>query len=276
MNLRKITSLTAFLSFLLMLVTSTILYIMPQGRVAYWADWTLWGLGKEQWGNLHINTGFLFLASLLLHLYYNWKPFLSYLKDRARRLRLFTPDFTAALLVTAAVALGTYAQIPPFSSIIDFGQSIKDDAARFYGEPPYGHAELSSLKTFCDRLDLDPDKSLAALRQAGIMVDSREETVLAIAQKNGRTPMEIYTLIKPFKENGAPEGLPEEPPPGLGRRTLAEICQEYGLDCRAVVDSLAAQGYPLTPESTVKEAAERSGQDPHTFYEILRKAGQQN
>lgn len=272
MNLRRITSLTAFLSFLLMLVTSIILYIMPQGRVAYWADWTLWGLGKEQWGNIHINTGFLFLASLLLHLFYNWKPFVSYLKDRGRRLRLFTPDFNAALLVTAVVALGTYAQIPPFSSIIEFGQSIKDDAARFYGEPPYGHAELSSFKIFCDRLDLDPDKSLSALHEAGIRVDSIEETVLAIAKKNGRTPMEIYTLIKPFKEDGAPDGLPEEPPPGLGRQTLTWICKEYGLDCRTILDSLADQGYPLSPETTVKEAAERFGQDPHTFYEILRKA----
>jgi hypothetical protein len=39
MKLRKITSLTALLSFVLMLVTSIILYIVPQGRVAYWADW---------------------------------------------------------------------------------------------------------------------------------------------------------------------------------------------------------------------------------------------
>jgi hypothetical protein len=42
MNLRKITSLTATLAFILMVVTSIILYIVPQGRVP--TGWTgEWG-----------------------------------------------------------------------------------------------------------------------------------------------------------------------------------------------------------------------------------------
>ena len=36
MKLRKITSLTAGLTFIAMVVTSVILYIVPQGRIAYW------------------------------------------------------------------------------------------------------------------------------------------------------------------------------------------------------------------------------------------------
>lgn len=52
--MRKITSLTAFLSFFMMLLTSVVLYLTPQGRVAYWADWRLLGLSKEQWGAIHI------------------------------------------------------------------------------------------------------------------------------------------------------------------------------------------------------------------------------
>ena len=77
MKIRKIASLTAALSFIVMLLTSIILYIVPQGRIAYWADWRLWGLTKEQWGNIHINTGILFLTALGFHIYYNWKPILS-------------------------------------------------------------------------------------------------------------------------------------------------------------------------------------------------------
>ena len=48
MKIRRITSLTASLAFVLMLVTSLILFITPQGRVAYWADWRLWGLTKRE------------------------------------------------------------------------------------------------------------------------------------------------------------------------------------------------------------------------------------
>lgn len=48
--MRKITSLTGLLSFLITLLTSVILYVVPEGRVAYWADWHLLGLTKTQWG----------------------------------------------------------------------------------------------------------------------------------------------------------------------------------------------------------------------------------
>jgi len=81
LKIRRITSLTASVAFLLMLLTSIILYIVPQGRVAYWADWRLWGLTKTDWANIHMNMGLLFLIALSLHIYYNWKPLISYLKN---------------------------------------------------------------------------------------------------------------------------------------------------------------------------------------------------
>ena len=71
MKMREITLLTAELSFLLMVLTSVVLYIVPQGRVAYWADWRLWGLSKSDWGNIHINMGFVFLVALALQITYN-------------------------------------------------------------------------------------------------------------------------------------------------------------------------------------------------------------
>lgn len=80
MTMRKITSLTATLAFILMVTTSIILYVVPQGRVAYWADWRMGGLSKAQWGDIHINVGLLFLLALGLHIYYNWKPLMANLK----------------------------------------------------------------------------------------------------------------------------------------------------------------------------------------------------
>jgi ABC-type Fe3+-siderophore transport system permease subunit len=99
MSMRKITSLTATLSFVLTVTTSIILYIVPQGRVAYWSDWRMWGLTKTQWGDVHINVGLLFLLALFLHIYYNWKPLMAYLKDRSKRMVFFTPAFNVALAV---------------------------------------------------------------------------------------------------------------------------------------------------------------------------------
>lgn len=155
MSSRKITSMTMFISFLALVLTSVILYIVPHGRVAYWADWHLWGLTKGEWGNLHINLGFLFLFAGLLHMYYNWAPIKAYMKNRAREIKVFTPAFNVALLLTLVVGVGTYYEVPPMSTVINFGESIKDKASEKYGEPPYGHAELSSLKLFSKKQDMD-------------------------------------------------------------------------------------------------------------------------
>jgi len=103
MNMRKITSLTALISFVLLIVTSIILYIVPSGRVAYWAGYRLWGLDKVQWGNVHINLGFLLLIAIILHVYYNWTVMISYMKNKSKRLKIFTADFNISLIVTLAV-----------------------------------------------------------------------------------------------------------------------------------------------------------------------------
>lgn len=113
MNIRRVTSLTALISFLLLILTSIILYIVPAGRVAYWSDWRLWGLSKTQWSDLHINLGVLFLLSIILHIYYNWKPIVTYLKNRAKKVVVVTGEFNIAMVITILILLGTYAMVPP-------------------------------------------------------------------------------------------------------------------------------------------------------------------
>ena len=200
MTLKKITSLTLLIAFVLLIFTSVILYIVPQGRVAYWADWHLLGLSKTQWGNLHINLGVLMLIAGLLHIYYNWKPITTYLKNRAKQVKVFTPSFNMALAITLFTAIGTYYEIPPMSTIISVGESIKDRGAVRYGEPPYGHAELSSLKLFAKKQDLDLDKSIQLLMGARVSVSGPEETLAAIADANNMTPMQVYeeTFARPY------------------------------------------------------------------------------
>jgi len=97
MKLKKITSLTALLSFIGLVLTSLTLYIVPHGRIAYWTDWRLWGLDKTQWGNIHINIGILFLLTGFLHIYYNWKILLSYFKTKTKQVKIFTSAFSQSV-----------------------------------------------------------------------------------------------------------------------------------------------------------------------------------
>ena len=268
MNLRKITSLTALLSFVLLIATSIILYVVPAGRVAYWANWRLWGLSKEQWGAVHINLGFLLLLTMVLHVYYNWQPMLSYMKDKAKRFRLFTADFTAALVVTLVVFFGTLAGLPPMSSIIELGARISDSANLHYGEPPYGHAEMSSLEDFSYKVKVDLAEGLERLRKAGYRVIDNKQTISQLAEANGVSPKLLYEVLKP-QAGGQTAAMPEDPPGGTGQRRLADLCRMYQLDVDKIVAGLALQGITATAEQTMKEVASAHGKDPHAVYAMV-------
>jgi hypothetical protein len=271
-NIRRTVSLTAALAFVVMVLTSIVLYIVPQGRVAYWADWRLLGLTKAQWGAIHINTGLLFLAALALHVYYNWRPLIQYLRDRARRLKVVTPEFNLAALLTVVVVAGTLAGWPPLSTILNFQDEIKAAAARKYGEPPYGHAELSTLKSFARKTGLDPQAALAALAAAGYQAAGVEQTLQQMAAANGVSPQVLYEAMAPPSSDGRPRPLPPTPPPGTGRLTLEVIGREYGHDTESLVQALAGQGIRARGEMTLKEIAAAHNLSPVEIYDLLRTA----
>lgn len=274
MNLRKITSLTALLSFVCMVVTSLILYIVPQGRVAYWADWTLLGLDKTQWGDLHINMGLLFLLSIGLHIYYNWKVILAYLKDKARQVKIFTPDFNAAFVLTLSILAGTLLAVPPFNWPLLLNTHLKDAAAVKYGEPPYGHAELSPLDQLARKTGLVLPEALAALKGAGIRFDSEQDTLQAIARQNHRSPQDIFGLMQGTAAAATVPGLPVDPPPGMGKKTLMAICQTYALPIDAITGVLEGSGLKVQPELTLKEIGVNNGTSPMAVYDAIREAAE--
>ncbi|MCX5863803.1 MAG: DUF4405 domain-containing protein [Deltaproteobacteria bacterium] len=276
MNIRKITSLTALLSFVLEMLTSVILYIVPQGRVAYWSDWRLWGLSKTQWSSLHVNLGVLFLIAICLHTYYNWSPIVAYLKNRTAQLRIFTTDFTVALILCLIFSLGTYWELVPFSTIIAIGDQVKDAAAKKYGEPPYGHAELSSLATFSKKVELDLDVSLTRLATAKIRITGPGQSIAEIAKMNNLTPKAVYEAMLPPEQPGQRKTLPANPPGGFGKRPLADICQEYQMDITAVIQGLADRKITATPTMSIKEIAAANNTSPMDIFEALRQAAYQN
>lgn len=269
MSLRKITSLTAFLSFIILLLTSIVLYVAPEGRVAYWSNWKWMGLSKSQWGNLHVIFGFLFVLAGIIHIYLNWNPILLYLKDRARKIRIFTASFNIALVIMVLCAFGTYFTLPPFSWVLSISESFKEAGSKTYGEPPYGHAELSSLKLLSNRLGLDVSASLKGLRDADIQFQSETQSLLEVATANGITPKEVYEAMLPKGEDSSVLKMPEFPQPGLGKRTVSEVCTTYGLDISTVINGLAQNDIDAKPEMTFKEIADASGVSASDIYAVI-------
>lgn len=270
MNMRKITSLIMLISFILLLATSVILYIVPQGRVAYWSDWKMLGLSKTQWGNLHINLGLLLLLAGFLHLFYNWKPMISYMKNKARELKIFTKNFNIALILSLVVSVGTLLDIPPMSTIINLSESIKDAAAQKYGEPPYGHAELTSLNLFTKKTNLDLLAAKKLLDDAGIQVLDDKVTLGDLAKINNTSPKGLFEIMQPaqIKDKDA-VSFPDSPPLGFGRMTLAEICATYTLSIPTIIRSLEQKGIKADPSKSLKEIATDNNTEPFALFEIL-------
>jgi len=265
-----------FVSLAVLLINSVVLYVVPEGRVAYWSNWTFLGLSKVQWAEQHTTVGVLFLAAGLLHMYYNWNPIVAYMKNKAREIKVFTGPFNAGLALTIVFIVGTYFQIPPMSTIIHFSESFKHAASLKYGEPPYGHAETSSLKMFSQRENLDLEKALDLLARAGIPIDDPKETIKTIAARSGKTPQQIYDLIKPASRaaeaassEAAVTVFPDMPKPGWGKKKLIDICVEYNLQLDKIITELADLGIQAAGDSTVHEIAANNDIETMQLFEAL-------
>ena len=269
------------LSFVVLIFNSLVLYIAPEGRVAYWSDWRFWGLTKSQWGDQHVTIGFLFLAAGLLHLFYNWNLILAYLKDKARKIKIFTLSFNIALVLTALFVFGTYYSYPPMTVILHVSDSFKAAGAKKYGEPPYGHAELSSLRMFAKKENLDLEKAIRLLRAAGFTTVDGKEKIKDIAAMKNLTPQQVYEIIKTAKRGTEKASImkgvndfPDTPAPGFGRMTMEDFCRKYHLNLDKIVSFLAQEGIKVEGGRTMKENAGANGKEPMELFEILQKVAQ--
>lgn len=268
---RRTISMTSFLSFVIMLLTSVVLYIEPHGRVAYWADWTFMGLSKTQWDQLHLTTGVLFLVCGVLHVWQNWSAIMTYMKNKARDLVVVTPPTVFALLISVFVVGGTLLGLPPMQQIVDLGGYIKDAQTERHGNPPFGHAELASLEKFCGFLGLDAQKAFDALKKAGFVVEDTYQSVADIARANGKSPQDVYVAIRVALAGADPfSALPSTPPEGTGKMTLDSLCTSYGLDLEAAQARLASAGVKAQPGQTIKQIATANSMAPAEVYSLIR------
>ncbi|WP_428565874.1 MAG: DUF4405 domain-containing protein [Solidesulfovibrio sp. DCME] len=270
--LKKIVSLVLFFSLFLTMLTALVVFIAPPDRVASWSNWTFLGLSLAHWQGAHLGMGLLLLVAGLIHLACNWDGLLDHLRDDDGAVVIFTRPFFAGAILTLAVFVWALADLPPVRQIVAVSHYLKERAVDTYGEPPYALAERSSLEDLARRMGMDGDKALALLRLKNIKAESASLTLADIARQNGVAPGGVFEALKMVQEpsGGSPAGLPKDPPPGLGRRRLSDICEEYGLDQAAVLGRLQAAGLKAQPAWTLTEVAKANNALPITVYEALR------
>ncbi|NOR58473.1 MAG: DUF4405 domain-containing protein, partial [Sulfurimonas sp.] len=239
-------------------------YIVPKGKIAYWANWEMFGLTKTQYGDIHITSMILFLVVTTWHIFYNWKPLISYIKDSTKKIRLFKKELLIALGLNILFVAGTLSGIQPFQSVLDLNDNIKSYWEREYGSPPYGHAEESSLQSFSRRIGVETQKAMELLKANNIKVDSSKQTLLSISKQNGISSKVIYDIIKTKRS------ADDDKVDFLGRRTLDELAGMNKIRLEKSIKFLEKKGFKASTDTRMKEAAEALGVTPYKLYEKLR------
>lgn len=221
--LRKTVSLTLCLSFLILCLSSIMLYIVPEGRVAFWSNWTGLGFSKTQWGSIHVIGGFFFLAACIAHALINIRPILSYLKIRSRDKAM---PAVISLALCSFVFVGTLAGWHPMTDVMELSASIKKEQEKIHGNPPYGHAEASKLAEFCRFMRMDTESVVSGLSTKGLKGFIKgSSTLKEIADANGIPPSALYKII--LEVSGVTEeqirSLTKDPGKGQGRRNQEPV-----------------------------------------------------
>ena len=145
-----------------------------------------------------------------------------------------------------------------------------------YGEPPYGHAELSSLKTFSKRMGIDLKEGMSNLKNAEYRAENEMQTLAEIGRMNNISPQQVYLAMKPEApksslHSGQAQKLPDSAPAGTGNLTLAEVCQNNSIPIDQALNNLSIKGIKAKPEDKLRKIASDNGTTPLDLVELIRQ-----
>ncbi|MHB0959463.1 MAG: DUF4405 domain-containing protein [Pirellulaceae bacterium] len=193
-RIRGFVSLLLALSFLVAVVSGSVLFMTPRGRVANWTGWTLAGLTKHEWTALHMNACLLMLTGSVVHLVLNWRVFWSYIRKRSVGFNLKW-EMAASVLLTGAIVAGTLLEVPPLTLTPALSERMKDYWEGIAPAAPLPHADESTLAHWAHTAGLTAGDLATVLNENGILVDDESTTIVDLAKRNETVPSQIYAII---------------------------------------------------------------------------------
>jgi len=262
--------------------SSLALFAGPSDDVALWSEWTFLALSRPRWEALHYGMGLLALLGGLGSLLAGGRRMMA-LDDEERSA---APSWVLALMAFAVVGLASVLMLPPGGTLVGMSTSLKAWHAKSFGEPPITGAASMTPTDLAKRLSLDPAKALTNLALHNVKLSSPDASLAEIARANGLAPAAVYETMRGGKEPKAPTPppvqtaevktpppapqLPADPPPGLGRLKLSDVCEQYGLNLSAAVEKLVKAGIKASPEMTLRQIAQTNLMLPIEVYDALR------
>jgi hypothetical protein len=238
------------------------------------------GLTKEQWGDIHILSSLLFVVAGIVHIYYNWRPLMNYLGQKAASGRKHKREIAVTILLSLVIVASAVWKIPPLSYLLDLNAYVKElwVVHKDY-EPPFGHAELLSLKVFCQKTNIPLDAAVAALKEKKLSAVEPDRLLKDIARANDTSPMILYRYIKaleamPSPAAGAAAYTAETVESrfagtGIGNKTLPELAAQTGQNLAQMKARLTQKDLKVTDDQPLKQLATQNNLQP---LEVLKAA----
>lgn len=277
-NWRGLVSVTTALSFLGMSISGIVLFVTPFGRVAHWTGWRMLALTKEQWAAQHIWFSLVFMVMAVFHIYLNWRFLLNYFKDRARTAFALRWEWILSLIICGIVAVGTLADVTPFSSLLIYNEIIKHSWEVPGQQAPVPHAELMTLAEIADKVKaLEVESMITNLRSEGIEVEPADAILGELARANNLTPRQLYNIAtgqnhlragaggRTYGGKGRRGGY------GMGRLTLQEYCNQAGLDINTATQKLRNKAIQAEPDMLLRDIAHTAGVHASDIRDILEQ-----
>lgn len=282
--LRKTVSMTALFSFIYLSFSGIIMYITPPGRIAYWADWKIFGMNKTMYNETHITISMLFLLAMVLHIWLNWKPIVNYMKNSKGTLVVFTKETLIGLVLSLVFVWGTLGGYAPFASAISYINDIREDYEYSIGEPPYPHAELTTMLAFIKRMKFDEEKAVKLLAEAGITY-TMEQNLKTIADANSTDPAHIYKVLLPAKvkdtadepvkmydgvQNGVDMSKYESMTgSGIGQKSVGYAAEKSGISLPEALARLKKYNIEASENDKLKDLGADAGVAPMDVFIII-------
>jgi len=264
-NWRAFTSLYVSFSFIIMVISGVVLFLAPAGRIAKWTHIFIFGMEKESWQAIHTIFTFLFIIAGIIHIYFNWKPLINYFKSRAKNKITIRKELILSFLVTLAIFVLTLFNIPPFSTVMEAGESLTDSWATEENEPPVPHAETMTFVELANAIEKPVDIMLFNLKEQKITA-SKDDIIKEVADRNKLTPMDLFEKMKTVKKVDSSSPYAGT---GLGIKTLTEVCKTINLDLNTSLTLLAENGLNVSADMTLKDIARKYDKNPIDIIEII-------
>lgn len=197
---RSFISFTLFFSFLILCFSGFALYIKPEGDIARWIDWSFAGISKSGWEGFHALFSLFFLIFALIHLCFNWKVLLNYLKDKISKGLTLKKELLSSVIIVILLLVCTIMQWQPFWKIAEWRQGFKKNKNLVTVEEPESGFSKKKLSYVAEFLNMPAEELVQKLNQLDLSVNDTNERLIDIAKANKTSPERIYITIMDSKK----------------------------------------------------------------------------